>query len=318
MTRKSHRSQGKSLLPVIFVIIGMAILTLIVALLTRNADIALLNPKGIIANQQYELLVKSTIVMLLFAVPVALAIYFLAYKYREGNLNASYESDNKENRSFLLFAWGGPLVVVIALASLMLPATQRLEPQQAIVSDNEQITIQVVALNWKWLFIYPEQNIATVNFAQIPVDTPIRFELTADGAPMSSFWIPHLGGMLYAMTGHVNPLHLMADTVGEYPGSTAEINGHGFAHMRFVTKVSTKEEFSEWVRSTKELSEPLTISAYENLREPSENDKPAYFGSTETDLYSKIIARYDSHGHDNHAYSADANTGDAAEKHGGH
>src|SRR5690606_18072068 len=147
---------------------------------------------------------------------------------------------------------------------------------------------QVVSMNWKWLFIYPEQDIATVNFVQIPVDTPIRFELTADEAPMSSFWIPHLAGMLYTMTGHVNPLHLMADTVGDYPGASAEINGNGFAGMKFTTRVSSEEDFQAWVQETKMSSDHLDDHEYDELLKPSQFNEPVFYASATPNLYHTI------------------------------
>jgi cytochrome o ubiquinol oxidase subunit 2 len=252
-----------------------------------------------IASEQHWLMVVSTLIMLAFALPVILTLYFFVWKYREGNPHSTYAPETKNNNAFLLFAWGGPLVIVAILASLMLPATQRLHPQKPIESNNDQITVQVVALNWKWLFIYPEQKIATVNFAQIPVDTPVRFELTSDESPMGSFWIPHLAGMLYTMTGHVNPLNLIADTTGDYPGGAAEINGRGFAGMRFTTRVSSQEDFDAWVAETKQSPIPLDDAEYKKLLVPSENNQPAFYRDPSPDLYSNIVSKYSGgHQHD--------------------
>lgn len=273
-------------------LLALPVLGLILVFLLNGADIALLNPKGLIADEQHRLLIVSTLIMLGFAVPIVLVLYFFVWKYREGNQQTTYAPETKNSNAFLLFAWGGPLVIVMILASLMLPATQRLQPQSAIESDNEQLTVQVVALNWKWLFIYPEQNIATVNFAQIPIDTPVRFELTADEAPMNSFWIPHLGGMLYAMTGHVNPLNLIAHTTGDYSGGAAEINGRGLAGMRFTTRVSSEEDFSAWVAETQQSPISLDEATYEELLKPSENNEPAFYSNPGHDLFSQIVSKY--------------------------
>lgn len=291
------RSLG-SVIPAIIVIIGLIVLGVIIAFLTKGTDVALLNPKGYVAHEQYKLLVHSTLVMLVFAVPVALAIYFFAWRYREDNQKSIYNPNTKEHKAYLLFAWGGPLAVVIVLAALMLPATQQLAHQQPIESSNDPITVQVVALNWKWLFIYPDHDVASLNYVQIPVDTPVRFELTADGAPMSSFWIPHLGGMLYVMTGHVNPVNLISDTIGDYPGSSAEINGHGYAHMKFTTRVSSQSDFDNWIADKQQSGVALSDSEYEKLKVPSEGDKPAYFKGPDADFFSDIVSKYaGSHGH---------------------
>lgn len=289
MANMSTRPKRPPLIPILLAIL---VFVLGVAFLTNGLDIALLNPKGFIANEQNKLLINSTLIMLGFGVPVIATVYFFIWKYRESNPNTDHSSETTTNKAFLLFAWGGPMVIVAIIASLMLPATQQLHPGKQIESSNEQITVQVVALNWKWLFIYPEQNIATVNFAQIPIDTPIRFELTADEAPMNSFWIPHLGGMLYAMTGHVNPLNLIADTTGDYSGGAAEINGRGLAGMKFTTRVSSQTDFDAWVAKTQQSSQPLNATEYEKLLKPSENNPPAHYSNPDADLYNKIVSKY--------------------------
>jgi cytochrome o ubiquinol oxidase subunit 2 len=288
----------KNKIPVILSLLVTTLFGIILAYLVKDADVALFNPKGIIADEQYRLLVVSTLIMLGFGLPVIFTIYFFAWKYREDNHSSTFTPETKNSKALLLFAWVGPLITVIFLAALMLPATQRLQPQNSIKSDKDQLTVQVVSLNWKWLFIYPEQRVATVNFTQIPVDTPVRFELTADGAPMSSFWIPHLGGMLYTMTGHVNPLNLIGDTVGDYPGKTAEINGRGYAGMTFTTRVSTQEDFDSWIQKAKDSPIALTESEYKKLVEPSENNKPTFYRDPHPELFSSIVGKY-KEGHQN-------------------
>ena len=288
----TFKRKTSKLIPILFALTVVVIFSLVIVILTYDADIALLNPKGLIASEQHWLLITSTLIMLGFGVPVILTLYFFSWKYREDGPSKAYTPKENTNKAMLAFAWGGPLVIVIILASLMLPATQRLEPQKPIESDKDQLTVQVVSMNWKWLFIYPEQNIATINFAQIPVDTPVRFELTADEAPMSSFWVPHLGGMLYAMTGHVNSLNLIGDTVGDYPGASAEISGKGFAGMKFTTRVSSEEEFNMWIANTKESPQRLDTTEYERLLIPSEYDQPVLYASTAPDLFDTIVSKY--------------------------
>lgn len=304
-------------LPIILALTIALIFSLVIAALTYGTDIALLNPKGLIANEQNWLLITSTLIMLGFGVPVILTLYFFSWRYREDGPNQDYSPKKNTSKAMLAFMWGGPLIIVIILASIMLPATQRLEPQKPIATDKDQLTIQVVSMNWKWLFIYPDQNIASVNFAQIPVDTPVRFELTADEAPMSSFWVPHLAGMLYTMTGHVNPLHLMADTVGDYPGASAEISGTGFAGMKFTTRVSTQEDFDAWVATTKQSQLRLDDEEYEKLLIPSEYNEPVYYAGIKPNLYSGIVGKYSSdHAHtDTGAYNVHSNK---HEEHGSH
>ena len=154
-----------------------------------------------------------------------------------------------------------------------------------------------VALRWKWLFIYPEQNISTVNFLQVPVGTPLQFDLTADETPMSSFWIPHLGGQLYAMTGHVNRLNLEADTPGDFMGRSAEINGAGFAGMEFTTRAGSQQDFDQWVSKVKQSSGRLDESAYSKLLTPSESNPVKTFVNDESNIYANTVIKYaGSHG----------------------
>lgn len=291
--KKTHRK----IPPILPVLLGIVILGLVISTLIQGHDVALFNPKGLVANEQHQLMVISTLIMLGFGLPVILALYFMMWKYREDNGKVTHIAETKNSKPLLLFAWGGPLITVIILASLMIPATQHLQPQSSIKADNKQMIIDVVALRWKWLFIYPEQNIASVNFVQIPVNTPVQFELTADDMPMSSFWIPKLAGMLYTMTGHINPLNLMADTIGDYEGKTAEINGPGYAGMKFTTRVSTQENFDSWVAQKQRTFPSLTQAEYQKLLTPSENNKPAFYSSPNPDLFNSIISKY-KHGMD--------------------
>jgi cytochrome o ubiquinol oxidase subunit 2 len=177
-------------------------------------------------------------------------------------------------------------------------ATHKLEPQKSINSDNKALTVQVVALRWKWLFIYPEQHIATVNFVQVPVDTPVEFDLTADDAPMSSFWVPHWGGQLYAMTGMTNKLNLIPTTLGDSTGSSAEINGEGFAGMKFTARASSRQDFDDWVQHVKQVPNVLDMVEYKSLLKPSENNATAFYSTTEADLYDQVLMKYmGSHDH---------------------
>lgn len=278
---------------------------LIIAFLLRDKNIALFNPKGVIAEQQMYLLIYVSVVLLLAAVPTILLLYFMAWKYRESNERAVHDPNVRRGKLFELSIWGIPTVIMVILVVAMYPATHTLEPRKTIASDKEPITIQVISMRWKWVFLYPEQKIATVNFVQIPEDTPIIFELTADEAPMSSFWIPNLAGQLYTMTSHVNRLNVLAEDVGDYPGSSAEINGAGFAGMKFTARVSTSADFERWTETTRQSTSILDSAAYRKLVEPSENNPVAYYANYEDGLYDTIIAKYSGshagHGDTEHA-----------------
>lgn len=292
---KNKRSGGKS---IGLVFLGLLALGLCIVMLLQGTDIAVLNPKGLIAQKEFNLILFSAAVLLIIGIPTLFLFYFFAWKYRETNTKATYDPRARHGKLFVFSVWAIPTVFMLVLATVMWSATHRLEPQKALNADAKPLTIQVVAMRWKWLFIYPEQGIATVNFVQIPVDTPVRFELTADEAPMSSFWIPHLSGQLYAMTGHANRLNIMAEEPGDYPGSSAEINGAGFAGMKFVARASTKEQFDFWVKDLQLSSSALDSASYEKLLEPSENNKTAFYTTNGTDLYDIVLMKYmGSHDH---------------------
>lgn len=239
----------------------------------------------------------SVLVMLILAIPAVALIYFTAWKYRDTNKHAHYEPNVRHGKFLAVGLWLVPASFIFLLAVMMIPATHRLEPRKALADNQKPLTIQVVALRWKWLFIYPEQKIATVNYVQMPLNTPVEFELTADETPMSSFWMPNFGGQLYAMTGHVNRLNLQADMPGDYPGKSAEINGAGFSGMNFVAHAVDNQTFEQWVSSVQNSQNDLNDSAYSMLLEPSENNKPALYTLPNPNLYDTIVAKYNGGGH---------------------
>ncbi|HEX8762540.1 MAG TPA: COX aromatic rich motif-containing protein [Candidatus Saccharimonadales bacterium] len=267
-------------------------LTLLIATLLHGNNIALFNPKGMIAHEQLRLMILVVSILLIIAIPTLTLLFFTAWRYRESNTKSTHDPNVRHNKLIDVGMWLIPSSFMAVLALIMWPATHRLEPQKAIHPDAKPLTVQVVSMRWKWLFIYPEQRIATVNYLQIPAHTPIRFDLTADNAPMSSFWIPNLAGMLYTMTGHTNRLNLVADTPGDYPGSSAEINGAGFAGMKFTTKVSSHADFDRWVGGVQASGKTLDTTEYERLLEPSENNPAALYVTPNPDIYDKVLMKY--------------------------
>lgn len=264
---------------------------LCVHLLIRNATFPMLSPAGIIAEKQKALFLTVGSLGLVIILSVIAAAFFIVFKYRETNEKALFTPEATGTKSQMLFWWVIPTLIVFLMGIITWESTHALDPFKPLISDRKPMTIQVVALRWKWLFIYPEQNIATVNYLVIPEKTPITFELTAD-APMNSFWIPRLGGQMYAMEGMVTRTHLMADKTGEFEGSTAEISGVGFAGMRFITKSVTSDEFTYWVGKTKTSSLMLDTLTYTQLAKPSEDAKPVFYSAVEQNLYNGIVMKY--------------------------
>ncbi|GAC1386468.1 MAG: ubiquinol oxidase subunit II [Candidatus Saccharimonadales bacterium] len=297
-TNKKRLGAGRLVAVILTALIGYGVL---IHYLARGKNVAVFSPKGLIAHQQFSLLVFTVTVLLLVAIPTLTLLFYTAWKYRETS-HASHVHAQHTGKYLNWGIWLIPTTVMLILAFVMWPATHRLVPQKLIAAEVKPLRIQVIALRWKWLFIYPDQKIATVNFVQIPENTPVQFELTADEAPMSSFWIPNLGGQLYAMTSHVNRLNLMGDTLGDFPGSSAEINGAGFAGMKFTTRVSRADEFENWVRGVKWSPDELDAAVYKKLLQPSENNQPTYFSTYDSTIYDSVISKYlgPSGGHRHH------------------
>lgn len=255
-------------------------------------DILVLNPKGIIGMKERDLIVTASSLMLIVVIPVfAFTIYF-SWKYRKSNDKARHEPDWEHNNIAELCWWGVPLVIIVVLAVLTWRTTHELDPFKPLQSEKKPLVVQAVALQWKWLFIYPEQKIATLNYLQIPEKRPINFRITAD-APMNSFWIPQLGGQIYAMPGMRAKLHLMASETGVYMGRSSNFSGKGFAGMTFNAVATTEQDFQTWVNSVQGSSATLDWSDYERLVKPSENNAATAFGRVTTNLFDKILEKYE-------------------------
>lgn len=280
----------KILLPILL-FAGIATLF---AYLIRINDIAILNPSGTIAEKQRNLLVFATLLGMIVVVPVFIMTATFAYRYREGNKKAAYRPDWDKNHWLEAVWWGIPIVIIIILSIVTWRTTHDLDPYKPLETDTPPVTIQVVALQWKWLFIYPDQNIATVNYIQVPEKTPINFEIAAD-APMNSFWIPKLGGQVYAMNGMVTKLHLQADEIGEYDGVSSNISGEGFASMRFKVRATTRVEFDEWVASVKRGTATLDHEEYAKLAQPTSKHPVTTYSAADHDLYDTIVMKYMDH-----------------------
>lgn len=286
---KKKRNQRWPLWILIFPLVDFVLL---MRYLIQGKNVALFNPQGYIAGKQHNLMLFVVTVLLGIAIPTMCILFYIAWKYRDTGEHAIQNPVANRSNTLILKLWLIPTSVMLIIVSVMWPATHVLAPREAITADTKPITIQVIAVRWKWLFLYPDQKIATVNFVQMPVNTPVKFELTADEVPMSSFWIPNLGGQLYAMTGHINPLNLMATNSGEYPGSSAEINGAGFAGMRFIARASSVADFDSWVKGVKQSPHVLDAATYEKLVQPSENNPATYYSNYDSGLYAKVVMKY--------------------------
>ena len=283
--------------PVLFMLLFTGLLILIILIMQPlevyhfREYIAVLFPKGLIALEERNLLFIIQALMLLIIIPVYILTFVFSWRYRADNTKAKYDPHLVDNRIAEYIWWGIPCVITLIVGVITWVKTHELDPYKPIESKNKEMTIQVVALQWKWLFIYPEENIASVNFVQFPKQIPIHFEITAD-APMNSFWIPHLGGQIYAMPKMKTILHLIANEEGDFRGSSANISGEGFAGMTFITRASSEEDYHKWIASIKQSPKNLDRKEYNQLAAPSQNNSVETFLLTDDSLFEQIINKY--------------------------
>lgn len=276
----------------LFGLLAVALGVIGIAMVLASENALVFHPKGIIAQGEFELILTNIFLMLLIIVPTYILLFAVVWKYCIKNEEAHYDPDHTYGAVGELLMWGLPTLVVIAMALHTWKATHQLNPYKPIESDAEPLTVQVVAMDWKWLFIYPELGIATLNDFQIPERTPIHLMLTADGSPMNSFWIPQLSGQIYSMTGMTTQLYLMADGPGEYKGRAVEINGEGYSDMTFPVKSHSSKDFEEWIAKVKSSPQHLEKKDYDELVKPSVNKSTVLFSEVEEGLYHTIVHKY--------------------------
>ncbi len=269
------------------------------ALLAGCSKLVVLNPAGDVAAQQGRLVMVSTALMLLIIVPVICMILLFAWRYRQGSRHAeeAYAPDWNHSTKLELVIWAAPLMIIIALGALTWISTHQLDPYrpldriapgQPVPEGVRPIEVQVVSLDWKWLFILPEQGIATVNELAAPVDRPIRFKLTSSST-MNAFYVPDLAGMIYTMPGMQTELNAVINKPGVYPGMSSHYSGLGFSGMTFKFHGLSDEDFDRWVARARAEGQPLTREAYRELARPSERHPVERFSAVDPDLYQRVL-----------------------------
>lgn len=298
LCKKHMQKDKKSILKrVAQVLISSLIAVAIIALLVfvvQGRDVPVLDTHGTIANQQRDLILVVFGLGMLVVIPVLTMLFVIAWKYRAGNTKATYDPEFNSHLGLEVLWWGIPCLIIIVLAVITVISTYALDPYKKLESNVEPVNVQVVALEWKWLFIYPDKDIATLNYLNIPENTPINLTITSD-APMNSFWVPALAGQVYAMSGMSTKLHLMADTVGSYRGSSANISGDGFADMTFKVNSMSRVDFSKWATESVNSKTILDSARYASLAKQSKNDGDITYMLMNNDLYNEIVMKYMSH-----------------------
>ena len=247
-----------------------------------------LDPKGPIASAERQIIFNSLGIMLAIVIPTIIATAGIAFWFRSSNARAHYQPDFIYSGRLELLVWSIPTMTVLLVGGVAWVGAHQLDPRKAIDSTVRPINIQVASLNWKWLFIYPNLGIASVNHLTVPVGTPISFELTSSGV-MNSFFVPQLGGQIYTMSGMTTHLQLQSDHVGTYPGLSSNFSGEGFADMYFDVDVVTTQRFDQWVATAHKNGPVLNPATLADLTRPSLNVSPFTYRSVTPDLFSGIV-----------------------------
>ena len=268
-------------------------------LLCAACDRAVLNPAGDVARQQRNIIYISTGLMLLIIIPVLILIVLFAWRYRKGG-GGTYDPGFDHSTSLELVIWSAPLLIIIALGALTWSSTHLLDPfrpldpikigPEAAAPAVIPLRVQVVAMDWKWLFIYPEQGVATINELVLPVNRPVRFEITSTNM-MNAFYAPTLAGMVYAMPGMQSQLHAVLNRPGDYEGFSANYSGAGFSDMRFRLRGVDAAAFDAWVGQAKGGGRALDLDTYRRLAQPSEKVPPVLFAQVPGDMFQRIVER---------------------------
>jgi len=282
---------NKKLKIIILGLLALIAITVVVGYF-KHSNVEVFNSAGSIGAKERNLMLFALSLSLIVVIPVYIMLFSFAWRYREGNKKKTkYSPELAGNRFAEAVWWLIPTVLITILSVVTWNSSHSLDPYRHIASSTKPMKIQVVALDWKWLFIYPEQHIASVNLVQFPENTPVEFQITAD-APMNSFWIPQLGGQIYAMPGMSTQLNLIANRTGNFHGSSANISGAGFAGMAFTAKSSSSDDFNAWVRSAQQSSRSLNSSTYKQLSQPSQYNPVAYYSKPQPELYNLVVAKY--------------------------
>lgn len=271
--------------------IGVVVVCLgLIVAATYGHSMPVLDTHGLIANEQRNLIYLVTGLGLIIVIPVFIMLFTIAWKYRDTNTKARYQPEFDGSRVLEGFWWGIPIIIIVILAIITGFTTHSLDPYKPIESSAKTVNIQVVALQWRWLFIYPDNNIATLNYVNIPEDTPVHFSITAD-APMNSFWIPALAGQIYAMSGMSTQLYVMADEAGDYRGVSANLSGEGFADMDFMVHAMSTSSFADWADNAAFSNDQLSMDSYNNIAEQSTDKTHKTFMLLQPTLYNDIIMK---------------------------
>ena len=264
---------------------------LAIAILTfaSGCNRGILDPVGPVASAEKQILINSTAIMLAIIIPTMIATVAFAWWFRRGNKKATYRPDWEYSGAVELVVWAIPALTIMLLGGIAWIGSHDLEPSKPLKSDKQPINVQVVSMDWKWLFIYPDQGIATVNQLVVPAGTPVNFQLTS-ATVWNAFFVPQMGSMIYTMPRMTTRLNLQADRIGTFDGLSSHFSGDGFPGMQFKVQSVPAEQFAAWAQGARGKGTPLDGQGYAELSKPSSYVKPMTYGAVAPGLYDAIVA----------------------------
>ncbi len=263
---------------------------LIAPLLLGACQPAVLDPKGVVGIAEKTILIDSLAIMLAIVIPTILATLGFAWWFRASNTRARYLPDFAYSGRLEMIVWAIPLLVILLLGGVAWIGSHQLDPAEPLASKSPPLEVQVVSLDWKWLFIYPDQHIASVNELVVPAGVPIHFSLTS-ASVMNAFFIPQLGSMIYTMNGMTTQLNLQADAPGTFAGLSSHYSGDGFSGMHFDMRALPQDQFDTWIAATRRTGPTLDPASYASLARQSIDTKPFTFKAADPALFQQIATR---------------------------
>ena len=251
----------------------------------------LLDSKGDVGIAQRDLILICIALMLIVVIPAIVLTFVFAWHYRSGNTKARYMPDWAHSTKVEIVVWGVPLIIVAVLAVIVWKSTHELDPYKPLDIPGEPLHVEVIATDWKWVFVYPDLGIATVNQLNFPAGQQLAFDITSNST-MNTFFIPQLGGQIYVMAGMRTQLHLVANEQGKFDGMSGNYSGHGFSNMKFVATAMSQQQFDDWVAQVRQSPDQLSFDEFKRLAAPTRKEPVRHFASVEPLLFKKVIDQF--------------------------
>lgn len=262
-----------------------------VAVLLSGCNLEVLSPKGDVGSQEKSLILIALGLMAIVAIPVIAMTLWFPWRYRKANKKATYAPTWSHSSKIEVVVWTIPAIIVAILAVITWTSSHALDPYKPLESEAKPVTVQVVSMDWKWLFVYPEYGVASVNELAFPVDRPVNFQITSDSV-MNAFFIPQLGSQVYAMAGMETKLHLIAREQGAYDGLSSNFSGEGFSDMHFKAIATSEDGFKDWIAKAKATQATLDAGSYKTLARPSQKTPVAYYGKVADGFFSSVVNQH--------------------------